>query len=144
MAWEILDYNVVRLNSQPCPNQGGLVSITCKAVPIGQVWLVSGIAVRCPTVALVPCVAYDLDITGIPFTVGGVDPIPESGPVPCGGTYAGKFDIDDGSTLIITGGCALSLVWAGVDLNVVAQARIQYAVAQRAGQAASHGILEGP
>lgn len=141
MAWEIIDYNVLRRTSDPCPNQGGQVSITLAAVPVGQVWLVSGIAVRCPTVPPVPCILYDLDISGIQFFVGGVDPLPPVGPVPCGGTYAGKFDTNDESGLIITGGNSLSLVWVGVDLGVQASARVQYAVAQRAGSPAAQPIL---
>jgi hypothetical protein len=144
MAWEILDYNVVRLASQPSPNDAGLCTITFATVPVGQVWLVSGIAIRCPSLRPVSCVAYDLDPSSVQFIEGGTDPIPNNGPVPCGGSYAGNFDIDDGSALIITGGNALSLVFTGVDLGVAAKARVQYAVAQRAGKSAAQPILGAP
>jgi hypothetical protein len=127
MGWEIVDYVVLRLSSSPSPANGSDLTIQCPQVPVDYVWLVTGIAVECPTSESVSCVIYDLD--------------PASNAVPCAGTRAGNFDIDDGATLIIPGGSVLSFVWIGVDIGITAKCRVQYELAQRTGTAAKRPIL---
>lgn len=129
MAWEVVAYNVLRLSSSPSPANGSQLEIVCPAVPTDYTWLITGIAVACPSSETVPCLIYDVD--------------PASNGIPCAGTRAGNFDFDDGCSLIVPGGSVLTLVWIGVDQGVTAQCRVQYAVAQQAGSAAAKPVLGG-
>jgi hypothetical protein len=127
MAWEVIQYAVAREASKPAPANLSVLRIALDQVPTNYVWLVSGIAVMCPSSERVPCLVYDVD--------------PDSNGVPCAGTGAGNLDFDDGCTLIIPGGAAMTLEWIGVDVGITAKCRVQYAVAQETGASTAKPIL---
>lgn len=127
MAWEVIQYTVVREASNPAPANGSVLRIALDQVPTNYVWLVSGIAVMCPTSETVPCLIYDVD--------------PDSNGVACAGTRTGNLDFDDGCTLIIPGGAVMTLEWVGVDVGITARCRVQYALAQETGSSTAKPIL---
>ncbi len=136
MPWEVTDYNVWRRASGPAAAQGEDLILSIGTSPaIGFVWLVTGITVACtqPVTANVPnCQVFDQDPTAV--LGGAMFP-------PADATRYGILDINDrASPLIIPSGGGIWVVWFGVDLGAIAQVRVQYEVAQRAGAAAASPI----
>jgi hypothetical protein len=116
MGWTVVDFAVLRRNSQPAEQTDATLEISFPAPAGGQLWRVEQIAVLCTSST--PTALYVYDQT-------------PPGPAPAGGTVKGDltFATFDPPLTIRTGN-QLVLQWKGASKGAIAYARVQFQILQ--------------